>query len=245
VINIAICDDNLSTTELIENLILNNQKLFSEKIEISIFFSGESFSKSITKICPFDIVLMDIKMNGIDGIETSEKLRSKIENDSVDIIFISSHEEYHFQLFDVRPSGFIKKPIDEEIFNNKLINLINKTIKKKKQGINNFFPVHKKGKIFLIDFSSIIYFESRKRKIFIFTKEEEIKYYSTLNEEEKKLSGSNFVRIHQSYIVNFYFVKEISIKKIILTTQKELPISERRSVYVKQSYLNFRGELIE
>lgn len=243
-INIAICDDDLPTTELIERLILDNQKYFPEKIIVSIFFSGESFSKSIENGCPFDIIFMDIEMKKVNGIEAGQKLRVDNENDIVHIIYVSSYEKYHLKLFDVQPSGFIKKPICKDIFNNKLNSIIKKVLNKKAQGKINFLSVEKKGKTILIPFRDIIYFESKTRMIFLFTSKEEINYYSKLNEEEKKLIGNNFIRIHQSYIVNFYFVKEIFANKVVLVNKKELPISEKKSHFVKMSYLKFRRSIV-
>jgi len=244
VIHIAVCDDDLLTTELVERLILDTQKSFSEKIDVSIFYSGESFSKAIQSGCPFDIILMDIEMEGMDGIKAGYVLRANDENDIVQLIYISSHEEYHLQLFDVQPSGFIKKPIEPEIFKNKLISTIQKVIRKRQQGKKNLLPVHQKGKEVLVPFRDIMYLESSIRKAFLYTRNDKIEYYSTLNEEEKKLPVSDFIRIHQSYIVNFYFIKEIYNKKVVLVTGKELPISEKNGASVRKNYLKFRGNLV-
>lgn len=119
-IHIAVCDDDLRTTEFVEALILDTLNNFPEKIEISIFYSGKSFTKAIQNACPFDIIFMDIEMEGIDGIQAGHILRADDNNDLVQLIYISSHEEYHIQLFDVQPSGFIKKPIESLAFKNKL-----------------------------------------------------------------------------------------------------------------------------
>lgn len=244
VIHIAVCDDDLPTTELIERLILDNQKYFSEKVDVTIFYSGESFSKAIQSGCPFEIVFMDIEMEGIDGIEVGHILRSDDENEIVQLIYISSHEEYHLQLFDVQPSGFIKKPIEVEIFNNKLISIIQKAIRRQLKGRSNSIMVHQKGKEVLVHLRDIMYLESRKRKVILYTRDGEIEYYSTLNKEERRFPDRNFIRIHQSYIVNFYFIKEICNKKVIFVNLKELPISEKNSASVRKNYLKFRGDLI-
>lgn len=243
-IHIAICDDDMKLTEQIEKMIGNTQKNFSEQIEIHIFYSGESFTRAIQGGCPFDIIFMDIEMAGMDGITAGHNLRADDENDLVQLIYISSHEEYHLELFDVQPSGFISKPIEMESFNNKLIPSIHKAIRKRRQGKINFLPIHQKGREIMVPFRDIMYLESNIRQITLNTKHDRIDYYSTLNEEEKKLPSSEFIRIHQSYIVNFYFIKEIRNRKIMLTTGKQLPISEKNSTSVRKHYLKFRGNLI-
>ncbi|MUG45825.1 LytTR family DNA-binding domain-containing protein [Paenibacillus woosongensis] len=121
---------------------------------------------------------------------------------------------------------------------------IKKAIHKRQEGKKNFLPIHQKGREILVPFRDIVYLESKIRKIHLYTKDNEIQYYSTLSEEEKKLPFTNFIRIHQSYIVNFHYIREISYKKVFLVTGIQLPISERNSASVKKNYLKFRGSLI-
>ncbi|MEK4881706.1 MULTISPECIES: LytR/AlgR family response regulator transcription factor [Paenibacillus] len=243
-IRIAVCDDDFPTTELIERLILETQRNFTRKIEVSIFYSGESFTKAIQEACTFDIIFMDIEMAGMDGIKAGYVLRGNDENDLVQLIYVSSHDEYHLQLFDVQPSGFIKKPIDSEIFKQKLISTIEKVIRKLQQGKKNFLSLQQKGKEILIPYRNIIYLESNRRRIILYSCNDQLGYYSTLNEEEQRLPVSDFVRIHQSYIVNFYFIKEISNQGVILLNGEALPISAKYSADFKKKYLKFRGSLV-
>ncbi|RRJ67116.1 DNA-binding response regulator [Paenibacillus oralis] len=244
-IHIAICDDDIQVTELVERLILEISNSISNKVEVTTFYSGTRFSKAIQNGCPFDIIFMDIEMDGMNGIKAGHLLRADDGNDLVRLIYISSHEQYHVQLFDVQPSGFIKKPIQPELFKHKLLSTMQKVIRKRQLGIRNFLPVQQKGKEVLVPYREIMYLESRIRKVHLYTRMDRIEYYSTLNKEENKLPSSDFIRIHQSYIVNFYFIREISYKKVTLITGLELPISMKNSASVKQNYLKFRGTLIE
>ncbi|OPA73269.1 hypothetical protein BVG16_29770 [Paenibacillus selenitireducens] len=241
-IHIAICDDDMPTTENIESLIVNSSIHRTEKIDISIFYSGESFTKAIQHDCPFDLIFMDIEMRETDGIKAGYALREDVHNDLVQLIYVSSHEEYHVQLFDVQPSGFIKKPIHGESFEQKLMSVIYKI--KRQQNKPKLLPVHQKGSKVLFPIRDIMYLASDRRKVILHTVEGHIEYYSTLSEEENKLPAEHFVRIHQSYLVNFYYIKQIYSKKIILMNGEELPISEKQNAAVKKSYLKFRGSLI-
>lgn len=87
-------------------------------------------------------------MADMDGIKAGYVLRGNDENDLVQLIYVSSHDEYHLQLFDVQPSGFIKKPIDSEIFKHKLISTIEKVIRKLQQGKKTSYHYSKKEKKF-------------------------------------------------------------------------------------------------
>lgn len=243
-IHIAVCDDDLQAAGQIENLILDARHHFSEELEVSLYYSGESFAQALQAGERFDLIFMDIEMGGMDGITAGQVLREDDGNDLVQLIYISSHEQYHLQLFDVRPSGFIKKPVEPEAFIHKLIPALQKAIRTRQQGKTNFLPVQQKGKELLIPFRDILYLESSIRRVSLITKDREIQYYGILKDEERKLPGGHFVRIHQSYIVNFFFIKEISAKRVTLVSGKELPVSEKHSLSVRKAYLSFRGTLV-
>lgn len=58
------------------------------------------------------IVFLDIEMPGINGIQFADKIRKEYE--AVNIIFVTGHPEYSFEAYDVRPSGFLAKPVTEK-----------------------------------------------------------------------------------------------------------------------------------
>lgn len=244
-IHIAICDDNLSEAEQIEEQLMHLQPYFSEKIETYIFYSGEGFCKAINDKCPFDIVLMDIEMDGIDGIAAGQQLRSDDDNDLVLLLYISSHENYYRQLFDVQPYGFIEKPINPNEFSNKLKKAIDKVLHRRHDGKRRVLPICQKGREVLIPFHKILYLESKIRVISIFTIDGVIKYYGTLNKEEQKLSNGEFVRTHQSYVVNLNYVKEVTSKNMILVDNTAIPISSSRRNSVKDHYIKYRRNCFE
>ncbi|WP_157764244.1 LytR/AlgR family response regulator transcription factor [Paenibacillus riograndensis] len=242
-IHIAICDDDPRSAGLMESLILDNRERFSEKIDMSVYFSAERFVEALEQGSIFDIIFMDIEMGGMDGIMAGHVLRADDANDPSQLFYISSYEQYHLQLFDVRPSGFIKKPVGQKSLLDKLIPAVQKAIRIRQQGKQHFLPVQLKGKERLVPLRDIHYLESRIRRISLMTRDGEIQYYGTLGEEARKLPSGYFIRIHQSYIVNFYSVKEISARRIVLITGDELPVSEKNSIPVRKAYMKFRGNL--
>lgn len=244
-VHVAICDDSLSDTERIEAQLLQLQSRFSEKIETSIFYTGQSFCEAIQHHCPFDIVLMDIEMDGIDGITAGQMLRSNDENDMVLLLYISSHEDYYRQLFEVQPFAFMDKPINQHEFSDKLEKAISKTLRRRQEGKRKVLPVSQKGREVLIPLKIILYIESRIRKIRLFTIDETIDYYGTLNAEEQKLPTGDFIRTHQSYIVNLHYVKEITSETLILADQTKIPISGSRRSTVKDAYMAYRRNFFE
>ncbi|WDV46515.1 LytTR family DNA-binding domain-containing protein [Clostridiaceae bacterium M8S5] len=244
-VHIAICDDNIIDVENIEKRIKNIQQYYNEKIMTYIYYSGETFCDAIYEKCPFDIVIMDIEMEGMNGIDAAKKLRSNDDNDFVLLIYLSNHDNYLLELFDVQPYGFIQKPIDANVFYNKLRKAVDKTIRYKSSGKRLVLPVTQKGRELLVPFDDIIYLESRIRVIYLFTSVKVIRYYGKLNNEELKLSAGTFVRTHQSYLVNLKYIKVIYSDMLILIDGTEIPISNNKRQLVKETYLKYRRNYFE
>ena len=103
--NIAICDDEKAIREQIKELI--------EKAGLcpELFETGDSLLAAGKQ---FDIVFLDIQMEGTNGIETAKKLRERDE-DTI-LIFITAIREYVFEAFDVAAFHYLLKPIEEDKF---------------------------------------------------------------------------------------------------------------------------------
>lgn len=102
---IAICDDEKIICSQVEKLVKNQEP----NCDIKLFDSGEELLKEQGK---FDIIFLDIQMDGINGIETARILRNKKEETI--LIFITGIKEYVFEAFDVSAFHYLLKPIEEK-----------------------------------------------------------------------------------------------------------------------------------
>lgn len=104
-----ICDDENYILEMLEN----NIKWNGMKIEVSdTAINGQiGFNKFNTG--RFDIVLTDIRMPVMSGIEMARKIRQMDKN--VQIIFLTSYEEFEYakSAIEVNACGYVLKPFDE------------------------------------------------------------------------------------------------------------------------------------
>ena len=108
---IAVCDDSKEICMKITELIRERDR----RLEISVFSCGEALLNSDEY---FDIILLDIEMKKLSGIDTAKKLRGLEENGGrkAIVIFITAFREYMEQAFDVSAFNYITKPIYEERF---------------------------------------------------------------------------------------------------------------------------------
>ncbi|MGE4509059.1 MAG: LytR/AlgR family response regulator transcription factor [Eubacteriaceae bacterium] len=112
---IAICDDEPVITAQIEEVLYNNRELFQYDIEIDVFYSCDNLVSYMKNFNDFDLLFLDIEMGGLSGLELGKIIRNKLDNQSLQIVYVSGKEEYYKDLFDVRPMHFLLKPVDSNI----------------------------------------------------------------------------------------------------------------------------------
>ena len=243
-IYVAVCDDDQAVTGHLESLILALEPMYNQKFEVTVFLSGESFCKHLNEsVEVFDVVLMDIEMREITGIEAGRRLRENIASDQTLLIFVSSHKNYHHEIIDLNVFSFIPKPIFPAEFNLKLGKAIEKVMRQRQFPIVSSIAIKQGGREVSIPVSSIIYLESNARKIHICTTVETCTYYGKLDEEESKLPEYMFARIHNSYLISFSHVISIAAKSITMEGGREFPISEKHRGKVKSKYAHYRGNI--
>lgn len=230
-INVGICDDDLIFATKIETMLIKISKSQLIEMNIEVYSDGCELWNDIQNRNTFDLLYLDIEMLQVNGIDVARKIREK--DMDVIIIYISSYENYFIQLFEVEPFRFIKKPVDEKIFYDYFNKAYNRIL-----GSDLYFEYKFNKVLYKIMLKDVLYFESSGRLIKIKGKDENGKFYGKLNMLEKKLENGkiSFLRIHQSYLVNYRFIKEISFYKVVLYNGMELQISEDRQKSVREKY---------
>lgn len=239
-IKIAICDDENSITGQIENLIYDICHENGIAVDIDVYNSGADLEKKITAGIYYDLLYLDIQMNNGDGITTAGKIRELDEN--VVIIFVSGYEKYMIELFRLDVFAFIKKPIEEKTFIQTFLEANGKISKK-----NFYFSYRYKNEEFKIPCKDIVYFESKGRQINIHTRNGEIELFNgKLSDVEMKLEEGKvpFLRIHQSFLVNYHQVKSRTKSEITLVNGVKLPISDERQKKISEEYGKLLGDEI-
>lgn len=237
-IRISICDDDALVVKNLKDIL---EKIAIEKsinMNIDTFYDGKSFLATIEENnTSFDIVFLDIKMEGIDGLETARKLRERDE--LAYIIYVTNYKNYAVKAYDVHPYQFLLKPVDENIIRKHFLDIYNRMLSKE------YYYEYKVKKVYhRLLLNDVMYFESERRKVIIHMRDGNIySYYDKLNliEERMRNSKLNFWRIHQSILVNYNYVQTKYSDRVKLIDGKYLPISNGRRTNINASY----GEIIE
>ncbi|MGL5437294.1 MAG: LytR/AlgR family response regulator transcription factor [Lachnospiraceae bacterium] len=220
-LRIAACDDEDFILGQLRRLITELGKKHGIKISVELFPDGAGLLKQIIAGERYDIVFMDIEIKQINGIDVALAIR---EIDSLlQIVYITSHDWYMREAFKVSPVGFISKPITPKLFEEVFLQAL-KYINHQKQ---YFYFAYKKEN-YIIQVKDILYFESNLRKVNIICCEKKFEQYNKLSciEDELKKYNVEFLRIHQSYLVNIIHIARFTHNCIFLSTGGQLPVSK-------------------
>lgn len=231
VIRIGICDDVTEQVKIQQQMLENIAHDLCLNVEVGCFQSGEDLLCEIEQKGSMDIILLDIEMGGINGVEAARLIREK--DNRVILIFISFFDQYCKEMISVQPFAFLDKPVSEE----QLEPVIRRALKVLGEKDEIFEYTYKKvsHKILL---RKIRYFESDKREINIHSTDGIYSFYKKLDEVEVQLEKTDvkFLRINKSYLVNMNYVKEFRYEKVVMDDGKEMRIGPRYKDKVRESY---------
>lgn len=240
---IAICDDDVYFRQSIREFVSGYLQKKEIVYQIDLFCSGEEFVSLGSKIAKYTVVFLDINMAEVNGIAAARKIRSISKG--IFIVFISAFYEYALEGYKVEAIRYLIKDSNFNNFQNAIDECMDSIIEKM-----DYAAVRKrfgfKGGVREISLTGIIYRESNLHKLLFYVMEDKLETYTlyeTLNKMEEKLAGNNFIRIHQSYLVNLKHIKSITRYKAILDNEKELEIPKARYKQVKKAFIAYRGEV--
>lgn len=215
---IAICDDETRGRERIRTLLDSE---FSGA-QTSEFDSGTKLIEAVKGGYQPDIVLLDIAMEGMNGMETAKKLRSLSD---VILIFVTGIKEQVFQAFDVGAFHYLMKPVDQE----KLKSVLERAVKEveKRAGAPKFLLVKTAGAHRRVPVEDILYAENSGRKVILHTRIEKIEYYERMNHLEELL-GEGFFRCHRGYLVALAAVSGYDNTSITLVSGDKVYLSKQK-----------------
>lgn len=232
--NIAICDDDRLMSGQIEKIVDQVFHGETNKYNTEVFFSGDSLLDFLTKKPNyFHMYLLDIEMEGTDGLATAAKIREADPN--AVIIFMTSHAELMSEAFEVLAFQFIVKPFDNE----KAVGILSSAVRylQKRKGVFQFVS---QKKIYTFFLNQISYIESSGRKIFLHTTDgETYEYYGTLKDAREQVKGILFAQIHNSIIINLESLNTVESNFVYLNDGEKLPISKKFHASFHEQFQQF------
>lgn len=228
---VAICDDEKQIRDILSDTV----RSVSEDIEIECYSNAESI---LSQSFDADILLLDIQMPGIDGMEAARKLRASGKNTV--IVFVTAIAEQVFNAFDVGAFQYIVKPFNHkkvrEIIDKAIIRTEEQTVSEKDNTDTQFIMVKSGGTNKKVVIREITYAEIFNRRIVIHMEnKDKIEYYGRISDLENML-GTDFFRVHRAYLINFAYIRSYD-SKYVNVGEDEIPVARGKYQELIKAYL--------
>lgn len=234
-LQIAICDDEQFYRDKIKILLEKDLEKRELTGEIHSFVSGEEFLERCENRVRFDIVFLDISMERVDGIETAARIRSFHSNTF--LVFVTAFIDYALEGYKVNAVRYLMKDTLDLALEECMTAILDRM-----QIAQVTVPFSEGARKLYTD--NILYVESRGHKSIFHYMESGVQtwqLYEKLDEVEKRLGGSHFLRIHKSYLVNMKHIRRIGNYTAWLDTGEELPVPRLRFQTVKEAFITYKG----
>ena len=226
---VAIVDDDANWRKRIQRKIVQYDTM--KEIEITLFSSGEQYLANKEH---YDISLIDIEMQGLDGFETISEAR-KYNPEGIYVI-LTTHIEMSRKGYVVNAFRYIDKAeldeLQEALASAQIILGRNKRIK---------VSVVDAG-IRELTLKNIIYVETEKHYILFHTKQGVVKCSDNMKDVEKILPTEWFCRCHNAFIVNLDEIARIEDRIVYLSNGEDIDVSQRKLNQFKKLYVDRQFE---
>lgn len=201
---IAICDDEVNFQKVLREQI--EEYYGTLEVEIEVFSSGRDFLDRFKEYpLEFQMILMDIEMPGLNGIETSKQIR-KI-NRSIPIIFLTSHTELAMEGYEVDAFRFLDKPLRMEKLVKALYDFDNLRL------LDSKIELRDGERTILVNWMEIQYVQSENVYINVYVEDTRYLIRKKLSDIEEQMPKQMFYKPHRSYLINLGSVKSFDGKK--------------------------------
>lgn len=200
---IAICDDESFFAEELKELISGYMMEKGLVFEIDTYSSGEALVKLGIEVVRYTAVFLDINMEKIDGIKAAEKIREVSRE--VFIVFVTAYVNYSLEGYRLDAVRYLLK--SNANFQSTVNECMNAIMEKLNYSVAKREFDFKEGTK-EVSLERLLYIESNLHKLEFHIMEDDMKIYTmyeTLNALEDRLAANDFVRIHQSYLVNIKY----------------------------------------
>ena len=218
--HIAICDDEETASAYISGLTRQWADNLGHTVRIETFASAEAFLFHYAEHKDYDILLLDIEMGRMNGVELAKRVR--LGNKEVQIVFITGYMDYIADGYEVEALHYLMKPVGFE----KLSAVLDRAAKKLERN-EKALLLEIQDEIVRIPLYEIRYLEVQKNYVTIHAGED-YTVKKSLGSLEKELDDG-FFRIGRSFVVSLRFVQRISKTEVTLKDKTVLPLS--RGIY--------------
>lgn len=200
-IRIAMVEDEAAVREQLQGYIQRYTRQYGTEFAVTEFSDGVEILDAYRPV--YDIVLLDVEMKHLDGMETARRIR-ELDRDVV-LLFITNMAQYAIKGYAVGALDYVLKPVPYFAFSQQL----QKAEEKLRRRARHYLAVPVEGGLRRLDTAQIYYMESEGHRVHFYTEEGEFAAPGALKTFEEKLADLPFARCNSGYLVNLAQVKSV------------------------------------
>ena len=173
---------------------------------------------------PVDLVLLDIEMPGMTGLELTKNLGNK----KPVIVFTTSKKDYAAEAFELNVADYIVKPITPARFIqaiDKAREILGSNAEEVKMGGDEFVFIRDSNIVRRLKLDDILFAEAMGDYVKLYTPQKFFAIHTTLKAIEERLPASKFIRVHRSYIVAVNKIDTVQDGALIING-KPVPVAD-------------------
>lgn len=232
-ISIAVCDDERAICDYLRASVTDILAEADLDGKVTIFNDGLPLCRAYEEgAADFDLIFLDVTMKNCDGFTAAKRIREFDRN--VMIVFVTASAEYVFSGYEVRAFRYLLKPE----LKNGFAGVFKDCLRELTKADEVRFSFQVGGETKSVPARDILYFESDRRKVSIHCMGgREFSFYGKLDEVEQTLKKHDFVRCHQSFLVNALKIVGIKQNEMELVSGDVLPVSKHRAKETNEAFL--------
>ena len=235
-IKVAICDDEEKAVALHEQIVRKCLQSEGVGYEITTYTQSRNLIYDITDDGFFyDLILLDIEMPGISGMEIPQQLKGFLPN--VRIVFVTSHTEYAIDAFELSIFRYVPKNNLEV----KLATAVTDAAKLIELEAGQEYTIQTASRMEKIPYKDIFYIQRDGKNASIISSVGIAKVRKSLQQVFDELNTPEFIFVDRGCIVNIIQIMKISDGMVVLKNGEQLPISRSHLQEVKQKINQFWG----
>lgn len=231
---IAICDDEKGEQQLLQKYIGEWAERKGVPVQTVSFDSGEHFAFAWEEDRAFDLIILDIEMGELSGMELARQIRRV--DAAVALLFVTGYEEFMAAGYEVSALQYLLKPLHKE----KLFAVLERLHREKLPGKRVVLPTAE-GTVG-IELYHIYYAEALGHQCLVHTLERDYEIRRTFGEVSEQLKTKAFVKCHRSYLVNLQYVCAVRKNEIVLDNGNTIPMSRSSLKGVSEAFIRFHRD---
>lgn len=232
---IAVCDDDAKAAHHIVSSVESRFQEQNRPVVIDCYTESTRLERRLETGTHYDVLLLDIDMPQLNGIELCRKFRAK-SGDAL-VVFISGKESLVFQTFDVQPFRFIRKNLFSQEIDKLCRDLIGELERRSERWLR--FQLEPDGTVYSVNVQRLLYVEADRKLCRLYTLDGMKEIKTHFRGMAEQLLPAGFIQIHRSYLVNPYYIFRIDMDTVLLDQGEQMPLSRNRRGQVKEEFFRW------